>query len=375
MTQRGSALRYYAPRVAAALASLFLTLAVLELAVRVQADALGSRAQLVLAARNSWTKLDFNQHHSRLGWVPRAGVQAKGRDLRWRAKPGPARPGTNEDADVNVLADGIRSNGQAAPRAEHPSILAVGDSFTFGDQVSDQHTWPAQLEAILGARVINAGVYAYGIDQAVLRAELLAPLRRPDLVVLSFIPGDILRATVSVRDNASKPYFEIEEGRLALRNVPVPEPRQGLDPFRRIFGYSYLVDGVMNRVWPAYWKAGPLSRAHDRGPEVTCLLMERLAELGREQQLQVLVVAQQHRLDHFDSHMSDRVLACARSSGLATLSLYPPLQKQAKSAPERYASFYFGHMTEAGNRFVAERIAERIKRRRLLGPEARSAAP
>ncbi|MBW2420339.1 MAG: hypothetical protein JRH19_17495 [Deltaproteobacteria bacterium] len=375
MTQRGSVLRYYAPRVLAALASILFTFALLELAARFRVGAVGSREHLVLAARKSWTKLEFNQHHSRLGWMPRPGVQAKGRDLRWRTKEGPVVPGTNEDADVNILDYGIRSNGQPVPSARHPRVLAVGDSFTFGDQVSDHQTWPAQLEVSLGVRVLNGGVYAYGIDQAVLRAELLAPIHRPQLVVLSFIPGDILRATVSVRNNAAKPYFEIERGRLILRNDPVPAPAQGLDPFRRIFGYSYLVDGIMNRMRPDYWQAGPRTRAHDRGAEVACLLMERLAKLGREQDLQVLVVAQQPRVNQFDSAMSDRLLGCARSAGLATLSLYPALQALADRLPERYAGFYFGHMTEAGNRFVAQKIAKRIRRRRLLAPAPGEPAP
>ena len=60
---------------------------------------------------------------------------------------------------------------QASPGAP---ILAVGDSFTFGDEVNDGQTWPAQLQLLTGRRVLNGGVSGYGFDQIVLRAEQLA---------------------------------------------------------------------------------------------------------------------------------------------------------------------------------------------------------
>src|SRR5262245_18840382 len=42
---------------------------------------------------------------------------------------------------VTITAAGLRANGRAAP--DGTPWLAVGDSFTFGDQVSDAETWPA----------------------------------------------------------------------------------------------------------------------------------------------------------------------------------------------------------------------------------------
>ena len=35
-------------------------------------------------------------------------------------------------------------------------ILAVGNSFTYGDEVNDGQTWPAQLQLLTGRRVLNA---------------------------------------------------------------------------------------------------------------------------------------------------------------------------------------------------------------------------
>ena len=52
-----------------------------------------------------------------------------------------------------------------------PPVLATGDSYTQGDEVDNDHTWPAQLQGLLRRRTINAGVAAYGFDQIVLRTE------------------------------------------------------------------------------------------------------------------------------------------------------------------------------------------------------------
>ena len=46
-------------------------------------------------------------------------------------------------------------------------ILAVGDSFTFGAEVSDQSTWPSCLERKLKIITDNAGYPGYSAGQAV----------------------------------------------------------------------------------------------------------------------------------------------------------------------------------------------------------------
>ena len=91
-----------------------------------------------------------------LGWITKRGV--------WRSHDGWV---------ATTIEDGIRSNGGEEVPDPTETILAVGDSFTFGDQVSDRETWPAQLEKLSGRTVINGGVFAYGIDQAFLRARRL----------------------------------------------------------------------------------------------------------------------------------------------------------------------------------------------------------
>jgi len=359
-------MRTYLPRLGLALASLVLTLGLLEIAARLQADALFSTRHLVLASQKRG-QVAHSQHDPTLGWIPAPGFRGRGAQQNWGhdAPPSPA-PGTHADATITILEHGIRSNGREPP-LEPRRIVSVGDSFTFGDRVSDGDTWPAYLERAIGVGVVNGGVYAYGLDQSVLRAEQLVQIFEPELVVLSFIRADIHRTMVSLRGAAAKPYFSVENGALALHNTPVPAPLRDLDPFRRLLGYSYLADFVMGRAAPAYWRQGPTKVIQKNPVEISCLLVQRLADLEHTEGTRVLLVAQQGRVGEFDTAKVDAVLGCARKAGLATLNLFPDFSRLAAAEPERYARLYENHMTAAGNAFVAARIAERIRSEAWLG--------
>ena len=155
------------------LISVCVTVAALELALRVHHDRLLQFDSL----RPVESRVGRMKYDPRLGWTPRPG-----RFVRDRT------------STVNPL--GLRDSGRRLSTKTRP-VLAVGDSFTFGDEVEDDETWPAYLEEVLNQRVLNAGVGAYGIDQAVLRAEALLDQHDPDVVILAFISDDINRTEFS----------------------------------------------------------------------------------------------------------------------------------------------------------------------------------
>ena len=64
------------------------------------------------------------------------------------------------------------------------------------------------------------------------------------------------------------------------------------------------------------------------------------------------------------------VAGCARAAGVEVLDLWQPLVTMARDAPADFRGLYFhpgpqqqwwGHMTPAGNAFVAQQIAERMR--------------
>ena len=114
----------------------------------------------------------------------------------------PSQSGFTYGAPAVVSDLGFRRNGPAPPPAgPQTTVLALGDSFTFGLGVRDSETWPAQLEAQLRSsvgpslRVINAGTISYGVFQELdlLREKGLA--LGPSIVVHGLYWNDYMSAS------------------------------------------------------------------------------------------------------------------------------------------------------------------------------------
>ena len=292
--------------------------------------------------------------------------------------PRPSYSGTDHGGRALLTFDknGLRVHRRKypPPSQETPPVLVVGNSYAMGEQVADDETLPAHLQAILDRRVLNGGVLGYGIDQIVLRSEILVPAFRPDLLLVSFIADDVRRAQMRILWGIDKPYFDIIEGALRLRGVPIKPPVAStslpLDPVRRVLGYSFLIDVVMRRLGMSfYWLRGQprhAEAAHDQGARVACLLMDRLRQLGKTHGAGVLVVAQytptawlRDSTLRFETQITAQLLACARKSGLDTLDTAAATEATVRTdGLERY--YFDRHMNDAGNRLTADLIARRV---------------
>ena len=101
-------------------------------------------------------------------------------------------------------------------------IVALGDSFTFGQCVGDEETFAARLEQrIAPGEVLNLAVHGYGHDQMLLRLREKGLAYRPDWILLGFFNADVDRNALYFRDYW-KPHFQLRGERLELENVPVP---------------------------------------------------------------------------------------------------------------------------------------------------------
>jgi hypothetical protein len=344
------------------LASLVVGLMLLEIACRLMLggpQALTHWQNLVLKARVEARKAQGPDlgpsyvHDPNLGYVNKPNYQswALNYDTHgFRAMP-PLR------------ADGVQG----------PPILATGDSYTKGDEVGDAESWPAQVQTLLGWRTINAGVGAYGLDQTVLRTEQLVKELKPAVLVLGFIADDVRRAEMSRLWGREKPYFELDGGKLMLRNVPVPRPRhprETLTPLQSAFGWSVLLDTVLDRLRLRNEWHSDQARAlrSGTGERLACPLMRRVAALG----VPTLVVAQ-YLPSAWDSpaataeerRVTGVVLTCAEQAGLATLDVFPKVDAAIREQG-RNAVYGNWHPTWRGYRITGEAIASELKRAKLV---------
>jgi hypothetical protein len=145
-------------------------------------------------------------------------------ELGWTLVPGLGGVPLN-GKPVHSNGAGMRGRREyALERGAARRVVALGDSFTFGQCVADEETFPAQLEQrIAPGEVLNLAVHGYGHDQMLLRLRRDGLPYRPDVVLLGFFNPDVERNQLSFRDYA-KPRFRLRDGRLALENVPVPSP-------------------------------------------------------------------------------------------------------------------------------------------------------
>lgn len=354
------------PRLAAKVATVAVAVAALlvglEVIVRLL-DGVGFTPRNFVADRLSLAASGYpSAYDPRLGYVPAPDYD--GTPGAWNAR-------------VTVGPAGLRQNAPGDPTSVPAAVVATGGSYTFGDGVSDAHTWPAQLQGLLDQPVANGGVFGYGLDQTVLRAEMLAAVHRPLALVVSVVYDDVRNAQLVQRAGAEKPYFEVADGRLALRNVPPSpsRPRVGqLGAVRAALGYSYLIDWAARRSGSTDWWYAPgfaEVRAHTDGPQVACLLMQRLKALKETAGATVLVVAQyvpRNFATPDDARSVEDItgtaglLDCAARAGLLTLDTLPALQARYRSgASSFFGQYYMQAVPSAGgHRMMAELVADAL---------------
>jgi 2-polyprenyl-3-methyl-5-hydroxy-6-metoxy-1,4-benzoquinol methylase len=113
-------------------------------------------------------------------------------------------------------------------------ILLCGDSMPAGQFVSNRQRLSEQLERRMpGLEVINLSLEGSGTDQQLLLYESVGVQYEHDLVILMPFLSNLRRNMVSAREGFDaktgakvlhgKPRFDLHQGQLELRNVPVPK--------------------------------------------------------------------------------------------------------------------------------------------------------
>jgi hypothetical protein len=138
--------------------------------------------------------------------------------------PNPDRFGHDSLFDIS----GSRiSRSFSDPSRNKTWISLYGDSFTFGDQVDNDHAWGNVLSGMLQVRVSNYGVSGYGSDQAFLRF-LNNTGDEAKIVFLNHLSENIIRNVNQYRQLlyagdglGFKPRFIIQRNG-SLELIPIP---------------------------------------------------------------------------------------------------------------------------------------------------------
>ena len=104
--------------------------------------------------------------------------------------------------------DSLKKNG--------PTVMFFGDSFTFGDGVSDEETLPNAFSILSGMRVVNFGLSGWGPHHMLRLLELDIPkkieLSSPSLMVYTAINDHIRRAAGHAAWDPTGPFYSVQNG-------------------------------------------------------------------------------------------------------------------------------------------------------------------
>ena len=149
---------------------------------------------------------------------------------------------------IRATAQGTRWTGAPEQGDNLIRIAVLGGSTTFGTGVSDEESWPAQLQAKLGDgyKVINYGIPAFSTAEAIIQMALVVPESQPHVVVLLQGWNDI--------HNYHEPDLGVDyyaHGMRVYDNLVIPRAKLStFDNFKNISAIARFIHILGLRFWP-----------------------------------------------------------------------------------------------------------------------------
>lgn len=199
----------------------------------------------------------FSRFDPWLGWTNRPGAAGPMRDVGQR----------QYDSIARINSRGLRDREiDPARRKAGVRVLCLGDSFTWGWSVGNDETYPKILERELaGVEAVNAGVCAWGTAQELVWLEREGFEYGPDVVTLGFYLNDFADNASDSMFGYRRPMYALQGGRLLLKSVPIPMPRDGaLESVRAFFRKHLLTPRLLLAAWQ--WFDRGFLRAADLTP-------------------------------------------------------------------------------------------------------------
>jgi lysophospholipase L1-like esterase len=133
-------------------------------------------------------------------------------------------------ASASLLACGESS--KLARLADDSVVLAFGDSLTFGTGAAEPESYPAQLERLIGRRVVRAGIPGEASAQALARLPTLLDEHSPRLLLLCIGGNDFLRrlGTSQAEHNVREMVRLARSRGVEVLLIGTPEPGFAVTP-------------------------------------------------------------------------------------------------------------------------------------------------
>lgn len=144
-----------------------------------------------------------------------------------------------------LLVVGCGKSPAIRPLYADSTVLAFGDSLTFGTGAQPEESYPTVLAGMLGCTVVNAGVPGEVTGVGLARLPALLDENEPDLVILCHGGNDFLRHQnrEETRANLHRMIASVKERGIDLILIGVPEPGLLVStaPFYRGLAEEFMV--------------------------------------------------------------------------------------------------------------------------------------
>jgi hypothetical protein len=296
---------------------------------------------------------------------------------------------------LRTNSQGFRNNQDfetAVPDGKY-RIICSGDSFTLGYGVDNDHTW-CHLLATFDPRLetLNMGQGGYGIDQMYLWYKRDGVKFEHQVHLLAFITEDFRRMQSDTFLGYAKPVIDIENGKLVVKNVPVP---------RRAYDHSWLTHNVLpnlrslrmvellkrvgrrlpfadTRSAAATDKESIDNERIERTKKVLAKIFEDLKRLNAEPSNKLVLVYlpttnelqgdNQEWINFIEKESQD--LGIRLVNAVNTFRSLPQSETESMFIPEGQLKYpdAAGHLNDKGNKFVAGIIYQELKNDPAISP-------
>ncbi|MCC7193639.1 MAG: SGNH/GDSL hydrolase family protein [Phycisphaeraceae bacterium] len=301
---------------------------------------------------------------------------------------------------IRINAQGIRSDREYTPQ-KPPGIFRVvvcGDSFAAGQYVSNNQRFSELLERrIPNLEVINIALEGTGTDQQLLLFEEFARSYEFDLVLLFPFLQNISRNLADSRTAYDpkthqeilrpKPRFELVNGKLELRNVPVTDQpillstadertlrnsdrNQSLQARIKAFLQKSAAGRSLKRFANLFFDVEPFPEYRNSSTpawQLMAAIIRRFKESAGDKPLVIVPVFYSRYLrQRTATNYLDRFRSLTQIPGIHVIDMLPYFRRLGEDGWRAFLDPYDCHYSPQGNLVVADILQAELSQLKLL---------
>ena len=258
--------------------------------------------------------------------------------------------------EVNHQVNQMGFRGRSFGPKTKQRLVFLGDSFTFGEGVRDDHTFAEFAAGVLKAEVCNLGVGGYNTTQALTALKVVGLGLEPDAVILGYVPNDAEPPLFTI-DAAGNPVRRDREAFIEAETTP-PEPPSGL----RISQLIWQVRRAqrLGRQTVSYYQG--LYAPENEGWQESKRALREIIVICREREIPCVVLMFPVLVDLDDSYpfaaIHEQVGTVVQDAGGIFVDLLPALK--GKDARTLWVHPTDQHPNEQVHAIAGELVAQRL---------------